>query len=409
MVAARGFRRVFRIRCASPDPDRLLLPVDPAVTVGTLPNGLRYYIRVNHRPAKRAELRLVVNAGSVLEDDDQQGLARFAEHMAFNGTTHFKKQELVEFIESIGMRFKADLNAGTSFDETVYELQVPTDSAHIVRKAFEILEDWAHGVTFDTTGSGRSAVWCWRWRLGRGAGSACSTSSCRFSFAGRATPNGFRSGPRSASAVSPAVVRRFYTDWYRPDLMAVVAVGDFDAGVIEGLIKQRFSNISAGPRPGAAGADGAAASDSGGDHCHRSGSDQHLGVGLCAASRRCAGDSRRLARSADRGRCRRDSQPAALRADSKGQPALHWRRRRPQCAGPDLRSLQLRCRSARLRNPHRAHRGLDGAGAGGATRVHTNRSSTAPGSNTCGEWSRHTPSATRPNRARSPANTSNIT
>jgi len=78
-----------------------LLPVDPAVTVGTLPNGLRYYVRVNHRPAKRAELRLVVNAGSVLEDDDQRGLAHFAEHMAFNGTTHFKKQELVDYIESI--------------------------------------------------------------------------------------------------------------------------------------------------------------------------------------------------------------------------------------------------------------------------------------------------------------------
>ena len=95
------------------------LPVDPAVTVGTLPNGLRYYIRVNHRPAKRAELRLVVNAGSVIEDPDQRGLAHFAEHMAFNGTTHFKKQELIDYIESIGMRFGADLNAGTSFDECV--------------------------------------------------------------------------------------------------------------------------------------------------------------------------------------------------------------------------------------------------------------------------------------------------
>ena len=147
------------------------LPVDPAVTVGTLPNGLRYYIRVNHRPAKRAELRLVVNAGSVLEDDDQRGLAHFAEHMAFNGTTHFKKQELVDYIESIGMRFGADLNAGTSFDETVYELQVPTDSAHIVRKAFEILEDWAHGVTFDTTEIRKErGVVLEEWRLGRGAG-----------------------------------------------------------------------------------------------------------------------------------------------------------------------------------------------------------------------------------------------
>jgi hypothetical protein len=161
--------------------------VDPAVTVGTLPNGLRYYIRVNHRPAKRAELRLVVNAGSVIEDPDQRGLAHFAEHMAFNGTTHFKKQELIDYIESIGMRFGADLNAGTSFDETVYELQVPTDSAHIVA---------------------RSAGWCWRsggWAAGPGSG--CSTSSFRSFSAARSTPSGFRSEPRTASG--PAAPTRW--------------------------------------------------------------------------------------------------------------------------------------------------------------------------------------------------------
>jgi zinc protease len=105
------------------------LPVDPAVTVGTLPNGLRYYIRVNHKPEKRAELRLVVNAGSVLEDSAQRGLAHMVEHMAFSGTTHFRKQQLVDYLESTGVRFGADLNASTSFDETIYELTVPTDSA----------------------------------------------------------------------------------------------------------------------------------------------------------------------------------------------------------------------------------------------------------------------------------------
>jgi zinc protease len=104
------------------------LPVDPALTIGTLPNGMRYYIRVNHRPEKRAELRLVVNAGSVLEDSSQRGLAHMVEHMAFSGTTHFRKQELVDYLESTGVRFGADLNASTSFDETIYELTVPTDS-----------------------------------------------------------------------------------------------------------------------------------------------------------------------------------------------------------------------------------------------------------------------------------------
>ncbi|HVB32048.1 MAG TPA: insulinase family protein, partial [Gemmatimonadaceae bacterium] len=127
------------------------LPVDSAVTVGTLPNGLRYYIRVNHKPEKRAELRLVVNAGSILETDKQLGLAHFIEHMAFNGTQHFPKNALVSYLQSIGVQFGADLNASTGFDETVYILPIPTDTARIVDKAFQILSDWAHGQLFDST------------------------------------------------------------------------------------------------------------------------------------------------------------------------------------------------------------------------------------------------------------------
>ena len=121
------------------------IPVDPKVRIGTLPNGIRYYIRQNPKPEKRAELWLVVNAGSVLETDDQLGLAHFVEHMAFNGTTHFAKNDLVKYLESIGVRFGADLNASTDFDETVYILPIPTDTARIVDQAFTILEDWAHG------------------------------------------------------------------------------------------------------------------------------------------------------------------------------------------------------------------------------------------------------------------------
>ena len=108
------------------------LPTDPAVTVGTLENGLRYYIRTNQRPEDRAELRLVVNVGSVLENDDQRGLAHFLEHMAFNGTANFEKQEIVDYLESIGMEFGPEVNAYTSFDETVYMLEVPTDDPEIL-------------------------------------------------------------------------------------------------------------------------------------------------------------------------------------------------------------------------------------------------------------------------------------
>ena len=114
------------------------IPVNDETTIGKLPNGLTYYIRENHKPEKRAELRIAVKAGSVLEDDDQQGLAHFCEHMAFNGTKNFKKQALIDYLESIGMKFGPEVNAYTSFDRTVYMIQVPTDSLHIVKKAFQI-------------------------------------------------------------------------------------------------------------------------------------------------------------------------------------------------------------------------------------------------------------------------------
>ncbi len=147
------------------------IPNDPAITTGRFANGLRYYIRANKKPEKRAELRLVVNAGSILEDDDQQGLAHFVEHMAFNGTKNFPKQEIVTFMESIGMRFGPSVNAFTSFDETVYMLQVPTDKPDVLDKAFLILEDWAHNVSFDPAEIDKErGVVIEEWRLRRGAG-----------------------------------------------------------------------------------------------------------------------------------------------------------------------------------------------------------------------------------------------
>ena len=126
------------------------MPVDPNVKIGRLSNGLTYYIRKNTLPEKRAEMRLVVNAGSVLEDEDQQGLAHFMEHMNFNGTKRFPKNELVSYLQSIGVQFGADLNAYTSFDETVYILPVPTDKPELIDKGLQILEDWAHNALLDS-------------------------------------------------------------------------------------------------------------------------------------------------------------------------------------------------------------------------------------------------------------------
>ncbi len=224
-----------------------LLPTDPAVQLGRLPNGVRYYIRPNRKPERRAELRLVVNAGSVQEDDDQRGLAHFVEHMAFNGTTNFKKQELVDYIERIGMRFGAHLNAGTSFDETVYQLQVPTDSAAILNHAFQILEDWAHGVTFDSSEIRKErGVVLEEWRLGRGARQRLLDQQLPILFHGSRYAERLPIGTQDCIRQCPAdALRRFYRDWYRPDLMAVVAVGDFEPARVEALIRQHFGRLRA--------------------------------------------------------------------------------------------------------------------------------------------------------------------
>src|SRR3546814_10694672 len=125
------------------------LPLNPDVKTGTLDNGLTYYIQQNEKPENRAELRLVVKAGSVLESDAQQGLAHFVEHMAFNGTKHFSKNELINFLERSGVRFGAHLNAYTSFDGTVYMLSLPTDTVEVFNTGFQVLEDWAHKLSFN--------------------------------------------------------------------------------------------------------------------------------------------------------------------------------------------------------------------------------------------------------------------
>ncbi|HZK78189.1 MAG TPA: insulinase family protein, partial [Gemmatimonadaceae bacterium] len=204
-----------------------------------------YYIRQNVKPEKRAELRLVVNAGSVLESPDQLGMAHMLEHTAFNGTTHFAKNDLIKYLESIGVRFGADLNAYTGFDETVYILPIPTDTARLVNQAFTILEDWAHGQTLDPTEvANERGVVREEWRGGRGAGERMRQQWLPIAFKGSRYAQRLPIGTEaSIMAATPAKLRRFYTDWYRPDLMAVIAVGDFDPKAIESQIRTHFGNI----------------------------------------------------------------------------------------------------------------------------------------------------------------------
>ncbi len=221
------------------------IPTDPEFRSGVLENGMRYYIRKNGKPENRVELRLAVKAGSNQEDDDQQGLAHFVEHMAFNGTKHFKKSELVDYLESIGAQFGPDLNAYTSFDETVYMLQARTDTMAILEKGLLILEDWAQGVTFEDEeiDKERGVVESER-RSGLGAEQRMRNEWLPVLYGGS------RYAERLPIGLSDVVnncsydaLRRFYRDWYRPDLMAVIAVGDIDPDWMEEQIKNRFSKM----------------------------------------------------------------------------------------------------------------------------------------------------------------------
>ena len=223
-------------------------PLDPKIRRGVLPNGLTYYLVQNPKPAKRASLWLAINAGSVLEDDDQRGLAHFVEHMAFNGTANFPKHKIIETIEQFGMKFGADLNAYTSFDQTVYQLKVPTDDAAHVGKALDILRDWAGGIAFDAKEiEAERGVVLEEWRLSQGAQMRLAEKQLPLllrgsKFAERlpiGLPDTIKTAPREAFL-------RFYKDWYRPDLMAVIVVGDLDLDKAEAEIKARFASL-AGP------------------------------------------------------------------------------------------------------------------------------------------------------------------
>ncbi|PBQ32572.1 peptidase M16 [Sphingobacteriaceae bacterium] len=227
------------------------LPLDPTVRTGVLANGMKYYIKYNARPEKRAELRLAVNAGSTMENDDQQGLAHFVEHMAFNGSKNFKKNDLVNYLEGIGTKFGPDLNAYTSFDETVYMLQIPTDNQEIYKKGFLILEDWAHNLSFDSVEVEKErGVVMEEWRLGQGAFERMSRKYWPVMFKDSRYAERFPIGkPEILKNCKQSLLRDFYQQWYRPDLQAIIVVGDIDLDATEKLVKEQFSKIPASKNP----------------------------------------------------------------------------------------------------------------------------------------------------------------
>lgn len=221
------------------------LPQDPAVITGELENGIKYYIRQNSKPENRVEFRLALNAGSILEDDDQQGLAHFIEHMCFNGSEDFDKNELISYLEKSGVDFGADLNAYTSFDETVYMFQMPSDRQGLIDSAFLVLENWAHKVSFENEEIDKErGVVKEEWRLGLGAQERMMKIYIPILFDGSQYANRLPIGKMDIiDTAHYDVIKRFYKDWYRPDLMAVVIVGDIDPVSAEKQIKDHFGKI----------------------------------------------------------------------------------------------------------------------------------------------------------------------
>src|SRR5215831_9341778 len=222
-----------------------VLPLDPAIRTGRLPNGLKFYIRKNARPEKRVSLRLAVKAGSIQENDDQLVLAHLIEHMAFNGSEHFKAGEVFSYFERVGARLGPHVNASTSFDETIYMLELPTDQAEVVSKGLTALADFAGGLTFDPKEVEKErGVVIEEWRGGLGAGSRIRDKQIPIIFYNSRYAARLPIGkPEIIRSAPVARLRAFYDTWYRPERMAVIAVGDIDPAAMEASIKATFSPL----------------------------------------------------------------------------------------------------------------------------------------------------------------------
>jgi zinc protease len=224
------------------------IATDKDVIIGKLPNGLTYYIRNNQKSLNNIQLRLVVNAGSVLEDDDQQGLAHFMEHMNFDGTKHFPKNEMVNYLESLGVKIGADLNANTSYDETTYSLALAVlnyDNKNI-GKGFSILEDWANNALLDTAEIKKErGVVLEESRLHKNANQRMENVYSTQLFNGSKYAERDPIGKDSIiENFKPETLKRFYNTWYRPDLMAVIVVGNIDPSFAVEEIDKHFGKYT---------------------------------------------------------------------------------------------------------------------------------------------------------------------
>lgn len=227
------------------------LPLDPQVRYGVLDNGLTYYIRQNAKPENRVMLQLAVNAGSICETDAQRGLAHFTEHMLFNGTKNFPKNELVNFLQKTGVRFGGDINAFTSFDETVYMLEIPTDKEGMLESGFQVLEDWAHQASMETDEiNSERGVIIEEWRMGLGANDRIRKKVLPVIFGNSLYAERLPIGTvENLRTFKPEQIRMFYKDFYRPNLQAVIVVGNIDPDKAEAMVKKHFSPLKNPAQP----------------------------------------------------------------------------------------------------------------------------------------------------------------
>ena len=210
---------------------------------GKLPNGFSYYILKNSKPEKRASLNLVIKSGSLNETEEQRGLAHFLEHMAFNGTSGYPKNELVKYLQSLGLSFGGDLNAHTGYDETVYKLQIPTDSEKSLEEGFHVLRQWATDITLDSTDiQEEKNIIMEEWRTAQGLSERLGKVRREALFGEsrffHRSPIGV---PETIEGANEKLLKDYYYSWYHPELMAVIAVGDFDPEKIKSIIEREFS------------------------------------------------------------------------------------------------------------------------------------------------------------------------
>ncbi|MBR1835052.1 MAG: insulinase family protein [Bacteroidales bacterium] len=229
------------------------VPVDKKVKIGKLANGMTYYIRANKKPENRVQFRLVTNAGSILEDDDQQGLAHFCEHMAFNGTQYYKGNEMISTLQKNGIEFGRGINAWTAFDETVYYVELPADNKDLVEMGFKILDGWASKLLFDQDEiEHERGVILEEWRGGLGAQERLRKATWPIMLKGSRYADRLPIGLEEViRTFQRPVITRFYNDWYRPDLQAVIIVGDIDVNAMEAKVHEYFDSRKAveNPRP----------------------------------------------------------------------------------------------------------------------------------------------------------------